>query len=220
MRDKFRERRARRRVRKVKPGDGSLLQPYRWWQLLQRSLFTIELENASGKSHTYAVDLNYFDWDDRAHLYTDGVQTAVSKLPAAFPVPGGHIEVVTTLYGLRRMHLVPGNGSQQVLTPDPHSAEGLRATLERRRPLLGKTIGAVAIVVLLGSLVLGIPMLLELVTQWDVVADQVGTFTSPFDLPSWANTTVLVAAIIAAVDRALMLRYHWLIDLDTTWLGD
>jgi hypothetical protein len=36
-------------------------------------------------------------------------------------------------------------------------------------------------------------------------------------LPAWANTTVTVAGVLAATERALTLRNHWLIDLDTTW---
>ena len=44
-----------------------------------------------------------------------------------------------------------------------------------------------------------------------------GTFTSPIQLPAWLNTALLVAGIIAAFERALTLRNHWLIDADTTW---
>ena len=224
MRHWYRERRARRRASKVKPGDGSPLRGYRWWQLLDRSLFFLELDGAGGPAEIYAVDVRHFDWDADlsavARLYRDGQQSAVAPMPAVFEVPGGRIEVESTLYGLKRMHLVHEDGSEQVLTPHPHSAEGVRATLDRRRPVLSKTIGVLAIIVLLGSLALGIPALLELVTQWDVVAEQLGTFTSPFDVPAWANTTVLVAAIVAATERALTLRNHWLIDLDTTFLGD
>lgn len=220
MRNWYRERRARRQVGKVKPGDGSQLKPHRWWQFLQRSLFSIELVTAQGPPEVYTVDVDLFDEQWRAFLYTDGAQSAVSTLPAAFPVPGGRIEVATTMYGLKRIHLVREDGSEQVLTPDPKSAEGRRLAVDQRWPGLSKVIAVAAIVVLLTSLVVGLPAVLEAVTQWDVVAERVGTYTSPFDLPSWVNTTLFVAAIVAATERALTLRNHWLIDLDTTLFGD
>ena len=69
------------------------------------------------------------------------------------------------------------------------------------------------------GLVLFVPQLLELVTQWDFVAERVGTFTSPISLPTWLNTTLFVAGIAASLERALTLRNHWLIDVDTWWLG-
>lgn len=219
MRNWYRERRARRRVRKVKPGDGSRLKPFRWWQLVNRSLFAVELEGARGTRHSYAVSLDFFDWDQRTYLYTDGVQTAESVLPARFPIPDGHIDVETTMYGLKRMHLVRDDGSEKMLTPDPHSSEGLRARLAQRHPKLSRGIGITAIMILLISLFFGLPALAQAVSEWELIADNVGTFTSPFDLPGWFGVTLLVAGIIAATERALTLRNHWLIDIDTTWFG-
>lgn len=219
MRNWYRKQRTRRRARKVKPGDGSLLKPFRWWQLLNRSLFAIDIETSTGKTRTYSVDLDFFDWEQRTYLYTDGVQTAESVLPAGFPVPGGRIEVETTMYGLKRMHLVPDAGGGQMLKPDPRSSEGLRARLAARHPGVSRGIGITAIVVLLVSLFFGLPALAQAVSQWEVIADNLGTFISPFDLPAWASTTLFVAAIIAATERALTLRNHWLIDLDTTWFS-
>ena len=78
-------------------------------------------------------------------------------------------------------------------------------------------IGLVAVMILLVGLVLMVPQVVELVTTVEVVAAQVGTFTSPIQLPVWLNTTLLVAGMIAAFERALTLRNHWLIDADTTW---
>src|SRR5690554_7817126 len=98
MRDWYRERKARRKVNKVKPGDGSLLKPHRWWQLVHRSLFLIELESERGRPTVYAVDVDLFDEQWRAYLYTDGVQTAFSIVPALFLVHGTRIEVVIHIY--------------------------------------------------------------------------------------------------------------------------
>ncbi|MCI2958426.1 hypothetical protein MN032_12050 [Agromyces atrinae] len=95
-----------------------------------------------------------------------GATPTISDLPAAFPVPGGTIEVET----------------------------------------------GTSVTILLVSLVLGVPQLLELVTSIDWVAENIGTFTSPIHLPSAVNVTLIVASIIASTERALRLRYHWLLD--------
>lgn len=139
----------KRRLGKVKPGNGKPLKPYRWWQLLGRSLFYLRRDTASGTSHVYAVDVDYFSWEDGARLYANGVQTARSELPAAFAVPGGVIEVATSTTGLSRMHFVPDEGDAHVLQPDPLSAEGLRARFGRRFPRWHSAVGWIAIVILL-----------------------------------------------------------------------
>lgn len=222
--------RDRRRAAKVKPGDGSALKPYRWWQPLTRSLFTIELADQDART-AYAVDVHFFDTDDYgdtvALLYRDGVQEATSTTPAAFPVPGGRIEVQATMFGLKRMHYVrdgdapasPTADQGRVLTPHPRSAEGLRARLAARHPLASQVIAGAAIAVLLVSLVVAVPAFVELVTQWDVLADHADPYTSPFDLPGWASTALLTASIVAAIERAITLRNHWLVDADTSWLS-
>ncbi|WP_449278107.1 hypothetical protein [Leucobacter sp. GX24907] len=255
----FRRWRRNRQLGKVKAGNGSALQPYRWWQLFGRSIFFIELQEAQGK-HVYAVDARYFEDDlsgqegdssetgedifavesERgqssgraaetlsntrmpkpgkapAALYRDGVQLYRSKLPATFEVPGGVIEVAASGYGAKRMHFIDGHGNEEVLVPHRSSAEGLRARFDGRFPLLSKSIGVLAIVVLLVGLAVGIPQGVEMITSIDSIAQRFGTFTSPIQLPTWLNTTTLVAGLLAGTERALTLRNHWLIDVDTTW---
>lgn len=217
------ERRRRKRLKKVKPGDGHRLKPARWWQLtpVTRSAFSIEL---GGSEYTAVV--NYFDWDTWwdmnyvAHLYKDGVHHAKSECPAHFLVPGGEIQVDTTLIGLKRMHFVPEEGEERLMTPDPQSAEGLRARLGERLPALSRALSWGAVVVLIMALLLGIPQLLEMVTQWDLVQERVGTFVSPVQLPAWLNTAMGAAGLWAAFERALTVRYHWLLDQDLGDLGD
>ena len=271
--------RRKRRLKKVRPGDGSALEHYRLWQVFTRSLFYMDLPrpNALAQNdattavmqHSYAVEVNFFADDvtdyslgqvlddvgdgignlvglskshepeDESHepederrgrnkaepgklprapvaVYRDGRQIHRSNLPAAFQVPGGVIEVEASLFGLTRMHYVR-DGAELVLQPDGHSLEGLRARFGRKFPVLSRVIGAVAVVILLAGLVVGAPQLLELVTGWDVIAQRVGTFTSPINLPDWANTILFTAGVAAAIERALTLRNHWLIDMDTTW---
>lgn len=165
----------------------------------------IEEEGAAGKGIT-----------SQAALYRDGVQIHRSDLPATFPVSGGVVDVAVSMYGLTRMHYVLDDGTERTLRPDRTSLEGLRTRFGRRFPRTSSVIGAVAVVVLLVGLVVAAPYALEMVTRLDIVSERFGTFTSPIDLPGWANTTLLVAGILAATERALTLRNHWLVDLDTT----
>ena len=88
--------RRRRAARRLKPGDGRPLQPFRWWQLLaERSLLTLRLVGRDGRDMNYAVDVRSYgkqgSLEGRAHLFVDGRHQAESALPAVFPalLPGG-----------------------------------------------------------------------------------------------------------------------------------
>lgn len=203
------------RRRRTKPGDGHPLQPYRWWQLFSRALFHLRIRTTDGTPQTWSVDVRL--WGDAdgvvvAQLYQDGVNRARSKLPAALPVPGGEIEVVASSYGLKRCHYVADDGSVRQLTPDPRSAEGRRAGLDRRHPALSRGISVASVGVLVIGVALGAPQIAEQITAIPVVADNLGTFVSPVHLPAWANIGLLVATIVASTERALRLRYNWLLD--------
>lgn len=216
----FFHRRRRRAISKVQPGDGHALKPFRVWQVLTRSLFFLTVWHSDAPSRFYAVSVPYFEWEDKADLYLDGQHQASSKLPAAFPVPRGVIEVQTSMFGLKRMHFVPDSGPHRQLEPDPRSAEGLRVRLDNRHPTLSRGIGALSLVIMIIALLLGMPQLAELVTSFDVVAAHTGTFTSPVALSPEVNTALGVAAVAASTERALRLRHHWLLDGDITdWDG-
>ncbi|WP_020014921.1 hypothetical protein [Promicromonospora sukumoe] len=212
----FSDRSRRRADQRVRPGDGSPLQRFRWWQPLSRSLFHLELTTADGRPETWSVDIRHGGDDNgtvRAKLYLDGRLHAVSKLPARFPVTGGVIEVVTSGFGLRRCHYVSDDGAERQLAPDVASAEGRRARLENAHPVAGRLIGLVSVVVLLIGLVLGVPQIIEEVSQFPPLAERIGsTFTSPIQLPAWLNLSILAATLVASTERALRLRYNWLLD--------
>lgn len=203
--------------KKIKPGDGHALKPFRIWQVLARSLFYAPLETTDGESKLYAVNVDYFDWENTADLYLNGVHHARSKLPASFPVEGGNIEVATTTYGLKRMHYVDRTGKERILKPDPASAEGMRARLAKRAPGLSRLIGILAVVILLTLLPFSLLELVELLTHADFAQQYVDPFVSPIRLPDWATTPALVLSVLAVTERALTLRNHWLIDLETGW---
>ncbi|MEU9746292.1 hypothetical protein [Streptomyces niveus] len=201
----------RRAAARVKPGDGRPLKPFRWWQLVSRVLFHLRLTGPGGRRIVYTVDVGR--WGDketgelRADLYLDGHHHARSKLPAVFPVEGGTVEVRMSAFGLKRCHHVTYEGTEHQLTPDRDSAEGRRARLDRAHPALSRLIGLCSLVMLLVSLAILVPQLVETALPPDI-----GTFDSPFDLPIWLNTAVTLGSLTAGTERALRLRYHWLLD--------
>ena len=207
----FRNYKQRWQLSKAKPGDGSPLQAYRLWQLFSRSLFSIELAD-----RVFAVDVRHGRDSSSskrpAALYRDGVQVLAGNLPVAFPVPGGVIEVATSQYGVKRMHHVDDDGHEHVLLPHPRSLEGRRARFDRRHPRTSAAVGALGLVVLLVGLAVTLSMAAEQITRIEVVAQYVGTFTSPVRLPGWAKVVLPVAGALAATDRALRLKSTWMAD--------
>ncbi len=205
-----------RAVRKVKPGDGHPLRRFRWWQLFFRSVYHLTLRDEDGRTRTWSIDVRHGgDSDDgevRARLYRDGINQAVSKLPAAFPVPGGIVEVIASGYGLKRCHFIADDGRERQLSPDRASAEGRRAQLDREHPAASRAIGATSVIVLVVGLVLGVPQIIEQITHIPWVAENIGVFTSPIHLPAWLNIALLVGTLAASTERALRLRYNWLLD--------
>ncbi|MGO1266712.1 MAG: hypothetical protein ACTMIY_08785, partial [Microbacterium gubbeenense] len=147
-----------------------------------------------------------------AMLYVDGRNQARSKMPAVFVVPGGTIQVTASGYGMKRCRFVGDDGEIRRLTPDPASAEGRRAQLERSRPGLSRAIGALSAVILIVGLVLGVPQIVEDITRIPPVADAIGTFVSPIRLSFGVNIALLLSTLAASTERALRLRYSWILD--------
>ena len=207
--------RRRRAARRVRPGDGRPLRSFRWWQLLSRSLFSLSLPGADGRPTVYAVDVRTTGDENgvvRADLYRDGRHAASSRVPAAFPVDGGVIEVAATVFGLKRCHYVTPDGGEQQLVPDPRSAAGRRLRLQRDHPALSRWIDAASVVLLLGGLGVVVLELVDAVGRIPVVVDRFGGFTAPVQLPLWLTVTLGLGAVVASTERALRLRYHWLLD--------
>ncbi|MCX4906596.1 hypothetical protein [Streptomyces sp. NBC_00878] len=212
----FKEWRHRRAAQRVKPGDGRPLKRFRWWQSLSRALFHLRLMNDDGRQMVYAVDVRHQNQSEghvKAHLYLDGRHHAESRVPAVFPVQGGTVEVRASSFGLKRCHYVTAEGVEFPLVPDAASAEGRRARLDRGHPALSRWIGFLSVIVLVIGLVLLILQLAEQVTRApEGVAQYVGTFASPIDLPAWGNVVLGLATVAASTERALRLRYNWLLD--------
>ena len=204
------------RTTTAQPGDGHALTPFRPWQLFTRSLFHLHLTDAAGAPRTWSVDVRHGGDDDdgeaRADLYVDGLHHATAKLPVAFAVPDGTIEVAASGYGLRRIHHVRHDGTVRQLVPDPDSAEGWRARLDRNHPALSRALALASVSVLIVALVLGAPQLVEQLIALPPVAQVVGPWTGPFRLSETANIALVVATIAASTERALRLRYSRILD--------
>ncbi|MBX9470389.1 MAG: hypothetical protein KL788_00135 [Chryseoglobus sp.] len=204
---------------RVRPGDGSVLPPYRWWHAPVRTLMMLTVGDGAGGSASYAVDIRTLgdrsDGDVRARLYTNGRQTAWSKVPAMFSVPGGAIDVRAGTFGVKRCHFVPDQGAERRLDPHPRSAHGRRARFDQRHPIASRVIGAVSAVIVLGALAVTVPQLLEVISAAPSIADSLGVFTSPIRLTPLQNVVVTLAAIVASSERALRLRASWVDELAT-----
>lgn len=203
-----------RMPRRQKRGDGRPLERFRWWHLLSgRKLFSLTVPRPGAPDVVYAVDVrSHDDGDPRAHLYRDGAQAVVSKLPARFAVEGGAIQVASGTYGLRRMHYVRPDRSERRLTPHPRSAVGRRLRLEKTHPVASRWIAATAIVVLVIGVGVNVPQLVQVITEIPPIAERFGTFLSPIQLPLWLNIALGAGAALASMERGLRLRYHWMLD--------
>lgn len=191
---------------KPKAASGEPLTPMKGWQILWRSVF--EIDHAGRR---YAIDTDLFDFDEIIHFYVDGHRVETQESDASFEVPDGVIEVTVGTYGLTRAHLVQTSGEERLMTPAPGTAERWRLDLRRERPTLSTRLDWAARIILVVSLILQVP-------QWaEWVLPNFGIdFMSPFSLPIWMNTWITIAGFLAAIDRALQLKNHWLLDSD--WL--
>lgn len=189
---------------KEKPGDGSELRPMTGWQWMWRTSMGIE----HGGSR-WDIDVNFFDWDEKIHLYREGRRERTQTSTCRFELDdGARIEAALSTYGLKRAHLVGPDGTKAPLVPAPGTGERWRTDLDRRRPTLSRSIGIAAWVVLAVALVLQLPQLV----QFGANITDAYAFSAAVDLPPWFNVTLGVAGVLAALDRALLLRNHWLLD--------
>ena len=212
MLKKYRDFRKNRRRKKVKDAKGEPLKAIRFWQYFQRTVFHKKIEQ-----DVYSVDVDLYgkEWmGPESALYKNGRRIKESSVPSVYEVPGGFIEVETTTYGVKRIHYVTDSDELQMV-PDKHSLEGMRARFDSKFPMTGKWIGYIAIAILIISLIVAIPAVIELITRINIVGDNFGTFTSPFQFPYWLNATLVILGLLAATERALSLKNHWLIDMET-----
>ncbi|MFS0726437.1 hypothetical protein [Paenibacillus sp. 1P07SE] len=212
----LRQRKRLRKLKKVKAGDGHLLKPYRIWHVFTHSLFHIKITNAKeGKSTNYALKSGYFVEEPRVDLYREKIHIAYAKLPAALPVEEGVIEINKGSSGINGIRFITDKEAVFSVHPDKRSIRGFRMWVHKRFPRISGFIGLTAIIILLASLAVGLPQFVETLTKIPWISEQVGTFESPIQLSVWTNIAIGVVVAIAGTERALMLRKHWLIDMET-----
>ena len=183
-------------------GESHSLRPLGGWDIVARGRFETRHDG-----HVWTVDLDYFDLGDKLHLFRDGVEVDVQKSPASFRVGGNAtINATTGLLGMRAVDLVTDDETT-MLTPVDGTAEGWRLRLERERPELSRRIGAISWLVLVVALVNEVPQLIGL------IAGATGAdLEPPFMLPAAVNIILGIAALAAAVERALRFKSN-------RWLG-
>lgn len=183
----------------------SALRDVKWTDVFWRGLYETQVGERS-----YTVEIDYFDVRERIALYCDGALVDIQKSPAAFNLPdGGGIEVAMALYGVKYARVVPdarNGGKARSLVPAPGSAEHLRLRFAEQHPAASRAIAALAWAVLVVALVTQLPVTLNSLGHW-------AGFTVPtFALPSWANTALAVAGLLAALDRAFRMKHNPLLD--------
>ncbi|MGO1172855.1 MAG: hypothetical protein ACTMKU_00940 [Actinomycetaceae bacterium] len=187
-----------------KAGDRSRIRPVTGWQWLWRAQPGITIDGV-----TWDVDLDLFDTEDKVNLYRDGALDRVQRGRSSFEVPPAHrIGVRWSMNGLSRAHLVDTARHEVPLEPRPGTGERWRADLKRERPDLSRLLAATSWTLVVAALILQVPQVLELVaavTEWF-------DLTSPVSLPGPVNAFLTIGGVLAAVERALRMRHHWLLD--------
>lgn len=215
-----RQRKRRRGMKKVKAGDGHLLKNYRLWHIFTHSLFHITITSENNEKTYYALKSRYFAEDSSVDLYLNRKHIAYSTLPATIPIKDGIIEVKSGGSGINSIQYITDKKATFSVSPDKRSIRGVRMWLHKSYPMVSSLMAGVAIVILLMSIALSLPQLIESISKIPWVAENIGTFQSPFKLSIWMNVAIGIAGAIAATERALMLRSHWLIDMETAGWGE
>lgn len=82
----------------------------------------------------------------------------------------------------------------------------------RQHPGASALIGVVSVVFLVIGVGLNLLQAAQPISEIPAIADSLGTFESPVRLPIWLNVTLGFGAAIGATERAMRMRYHWLLD--------
>lgn len=179
------------------------LRPIAGWSALWRSAFDVEHAGS-----TWTVEVDYLDLGERVGLYRDGRLVEEETSPARFALPGGaHLEAALSLLGMRRVHLITGEGDR-LLSPLPGTGEAWRARLAQRHPRAATLVDATSWSVLVLGLLAQLPGLLQ---RLEATIGVELPHLSALDPPGALGAVLGGAALLAALDRALALRHsRWL----------
>ena len=99
------------------------LQPVRGLEVIWRGVY--EVEHAG---HAYAVEVDFFDFAEKLHLYRDGARVETRKSPARFEVDdGATIEAAMGLLGMRH------TAGRRRASPSRPAADGRSSRLSFER---------------------------------------------------------------------------------------
>lgn len=187
---------------KVESGDGRPLEPVRGWEKLWRSSFGADIDGAR-----YDIDLNFFDFDEKVRLFVGGRLSETRGAPAKFPIRDGSVSVAFGMYGVRRAQIERASGDVIRMEPNSGTLEHWRRETDRRYPVASGIVSMLSWLVLVLGLLVGVTELLDLAGPHLGLEDG-----SPVTVPEPFNGVIGGLGIVAALDRALMLRHHWLLD--------
>ena len=161
----------------------------------------------------FVIDTDFFDWNEKIHLYRNGIAIETQKSPASFDLGNGaRIEAEMSLYGMKRVHLIGANGESPVmLDPVEGTAEHWRFQLDQRFPLLSRVIGVGSIIVLILAIAIDLPPFINMILHH---LERIG-------FPHWQIPTLPISGpwlgfwaifgVIAAIERGLSMKYNpWL----------
>ncbi|ACQ78959.1 hypothetical protein Bcav_0698 [Beutenbergia cavernae DSM 12333] len=183
--------------------DEESYRPVQGWQFVNRSAFTVR-----HGGHTWVVDVDFFDWDERIRLYRDGALVDEQRGRVRFDLDDGSaITARTATYGMRYVRLITPDGVTHDVPPADGTAEAWRARVHAEHPTASRAVAAASWTVLVAAIVTQVPRLLDVLGVW---IDGVPSFA--LDLPGPLNTALQVGGVLAAIDRGLRLRHNRWID--------
>lgn len=182
--------------------DKTILRPCRLSDALWRSTLETNYEDSC-----YTVEIDYFDARECIRLYRDGTLIAEKRSPACFTLENNaRIEVALSLYGTKYARIVYEDGTSRALAPCSGTIEHARMRLRTSHPAADRILSTCS----WGILALGL-------TTSALAGIQSITNIAHFPLalptlPSDLQTVLGALALAAALERALNMKYHPLLD--------
>lgn len=80
-------------------------------------------------------------------------------------------------------------------------------------PVFSRVIGLVSIALVAVGLVVEVPQIIQSLSRIPLIADSIGTFSSPISLPLSLNLVIGLAAVMGSAERGLRMRSSWIDEL-------
>lgn len=177
------------------------LKTYGKWHWLWRGLF--ELQTQDGLYH---IDVDYFDFDERIHVYKNGTLVDTKRSPAMVELDKTTaVEAALAKYGMKYVRLRSGDTITHFV-PSSGTPEAWRRDFKKKRPTASRLLDIFSWTVLIIAAVTQLPELINILSQWFDIK------LPTFELPFWANVTLSIVGVLAAFERALQFKNNKWID--------